>query len=87
MNKKDSDMNDDHEAAPASPFPIRAADERLDGLIERWWENHFPGSAVARDTAAWNVAHAAKQTLKRLLAEAHNVPEAKIGDEDLEGSI
>ena len=35
--------------------------------IERWWADHFPGSAVARDTQAWNIAHAAKETLKRLL--------------------
>jgi hypothetical protein len=59
----------------------------LNRLVERWWEDHFPGSAVARDTAAWNVAHAAKETLKRLLAELQNVPQAAIGDKDLEGSI
>ena len=35
--------------------------------IERWWADHFPGSVVARDTQAWNIAHAAKETLKRLL--------------------
>ncbi len=45
----------------ALPIPI-------DQLIERWWANHFPGSAVARDTQAWNVAYAAKETLKRLLS-------------------
>ena len=39
----------------------------VDQLIEHWWEDHFPGSAVARDTIAWNVAHAAKEALKRLL--------------------
>jgi hypothetical protein len=39
----------------------------IDLLIERWWQDYFPGSAVARDTHAWNVAHAAKETLKRLL--------------------
>jgi hypothetical protein len=39
----------------------------IDQLIERWWEDHFPGSIVARDTQAWNVAHAAKERLKRLL--------------------
>jgi hypothetical protein len=38
-----------------------------DELIERWWDDHFPGSAIARDTQAWNVAHAAKEMLKRLL--------------------
>ena len=43
--------------------------ERLavDELIERWWADHFPGSPIARDTQAWNVAYAAKETLKRLL--------------------
>lgn len=36
-------------------------------LIEGWWADHFPGSAIARDTQAWNVAYAAKERLKRLL--------------------
>lgn len=39
----------------------------IDQLIERWWQDHFPGSAIARDTPAWNVAYAAKETLKQLL--------------------
>jgi hypothetical protein len=39
----------------------------IEQLIERWWDDHFPGSAVARDTQAWNIAHAAKERLKRLL--------------------
>jgi hypothetical protein len=39
----------------------------IEQLIERWWADHFPGSAIARDTQAWNVAHAAKERLKRLL--------------------
>jgi hypothetical protein len=39
----------------------------IDLLIESWWNDHFPGSAIARDTQAWNVAHAAKEMLKRLL--------------------
>lgn len=39
----------------------------IERLIERWWADHFPGSAVARDTQAWNIAHAAKEKLKRLL--------------------
>jgi len=44
-------------------------DERfaVEELIERWWVDHFPGSPIARDTQAWNVAYAAKETLKRLL--------------------
>jgi hypothetical protein len=43
----------------------------MDQLIERWWQDHFPGSAVARDTFAWNVAYAAKETLKRLLKKEY----------------
>ena len=46
---------------------VKPADESLDKLIERWWADHFPGSAVARYTAAWNAAHAAKEALKQLL--------------------
>jgi hypothetical protein len=44
-----------------------AAPPSMEQLIERWWVDHFPGSAVARDTQAWNIAHAAKERLKRLL--------------------
>lgn len=44
-----------------------AAARSVEQLIERWWADHFPGSAVARDTQAWNIAHAAKESLKRLL--------------------
>lgn len=52
-----NDCVDDDTAKPV------AADE----LIEGWWADHFPGSAVARDTQAWNVAYAAKEALRRLL--------------------
>ena len=44
-----------------------AAPPSIEQLIERWWTDHFSGSAVARDTQAWNIAHAAKERLKRLL--------------------
>jgi len=44
-----------------------AAPPSIEQLIERWWADHFPGSAVARATQAWNIAHAAKERLKRLL--------------------
>jgi len=59
----------------------------LDQIIEHWWENHFPGSAVARDTASWNVAHAAKESLKRMLAQAQSPSQAKSGGQILRGSI
>lgn len=64
-------------------LPARAVDQ----LIEHWWEDHFPGSAVARDAIAWNVAHAAKETLKQLLSRAQHLPDAKAGDKDFQGSI
>jgi hypothetical protein len=57
-----------------SPEPA-ALDEQsphepaVEQTIELWWQNHFPGSAVARDTEAWNVAYAAKEALKRLLGQ------------------
>lgn len=44
-----------------------AAPASIEQLIERWWADHFPGSTIARDTQAWNVAHAAKERLKQLL--------------------
>jgi hypothetical protein len=49
------------------------ANTPIDRLIERWWEDHFPGSVVARHTEAWNFAHAAKENLKRLLSRARDV--------------
>ena len=62
------------------------ADEQSTGIaayIERWWEDHFPGSAVARDTAAWNVAHAAKEALKQRLATLSQGPPAASGEAPL----
>ena len=37
-------------------------------MVERWWTDHFPGSPVAQMTQAWNHAFAAKEELKRRLA-------------------
>jgi len=50
-----------------SPVAPRSGVLSIDQLIERWWQDHFPGSPIARDTQAWNVARAAKEMLKRLL--------------------
>jgi len=44
----------------ANPQPI-------EDIVERWWDDHFPGSPVAQVTAAWNHAFAAKEQLKRRL--------------------
>lgn len=57
-----------------------------DRLVERWWEDHFPGSAVARDTRAWNIAIGAKETLKRLLAGARDLRQAGSGEKESKGS-
>ena len=56
-------VSEENEQSPVAP---RSAALSIDQLIERWWQDHFPGSAIARDTQAWNVAHAAKEMLKRL---------------------
>ena len=50
-----------------SPTASNSGTASIDQLIERWWQDHFHGSAVARDTQAWNAAFAAKEALKRLL--------------------
>jgi hypothetical protein len=42
--------------------PIETGD--LPDLIEQCWNDHVPGSALARDTPAHNVAHAMKEDLK-----------------------
>ena len=65
---------------------LKQASENLDVLIERWWADHFPGSAVARDTAAWNVAHTAKETLKHMLGSTQGSPPT-IVDRDWQRSI
>jgi hypothetical protein len=45
-----------------------AIPHRAEDIVEGWWEDHFPGSPVAQVTAAWNHAFAAKEELKRRLA-------------------
>ena len=46
-----------------------ATSQPLETIVERWWEDHFPGSPVGQLTAAWNHAFAAKEELKRRLAK------------------
>jgi hypothetical protein len=67
-------MSDEIERGAAEPLAAgqsQAATE-IEQIIERWWQDHFPGSAIARDTLAWNVAHDAKETLKRLLVQTRD---------------
>jgi hypothetical protein len=52
-----------------SAVTMPAAAPDLEALIERWWADHFPGSPVAQVTQAWNHTFAAKEELKRRLAE------------------
>lgn len=47
---------------PAPPHPLAE-------LVERWWDDHFPGSHLARDPNAWNLVHGAVQQLKRQLSQ------------------
>jgi hypothetical protein len=54
-------------AAMPAPAPDTPPTDHA-SLVERWWNDHFPGSPVAALTAAWNHAYAAKEDLKRRLA-------------------
>lgn len=76
-------MIDDREIIPLA----EVTKHRLDALIERWWTDHFPGSAVAFQTAAWNVAHAAKEALKERLIQVLAPSEAPPGDDHSQGSM
>jgi hypothetical protein len=62
-------MNDTASPEAAQPAPVPdSLPHPHDALIERWWDDHFPGSPVASLTGAWNHAFAAKEELKRRLA-------------------
>ena len=56
---------DTTQASPGAPD----APGSLEDIVERWWEDHFPGSPVAQVTSVWNHAFAAKEELKRRLKE------------------
>ena len=53
----------------SAPPENRPAPHPLDAIVEGWWNEHFPGSPVARVTEIWNHAFAAKEELKRRLKE------------------
>ncbi|HEV8679332.1 MAG TPA: hypothetical protein VGQ90_08150 [Stellaceae bacterium] len=58
-------------AAPGVTGALPGVPEMPDSpaaIVERWWTDHFPGSPVAQMTQAWNHAFAAKEELKRRLA-------------------
>jgi hypothetical protein len=56
-------------AEPMAPPDGDALPHPFDAIVERWWQDHFPGSVVARVTETWNHAFAAKENLKRRLKE------------------
>jgi hypothetical protein len=63
-------MNDTNATSVDAPSPDAPAEpETLEHVVERWWEEHFPGSPVAQVTQAWNHAFAAKEALKRRLVD------------------
>jgi hypothetical protein len=57
-----------HDPDPVADIAAVPAPEPIAEIIERWWEDHFPGSPVAQVTPAWNHAFAAKEELKQRLA-------------------
>ena len=59
---------DEHASPETAPAEPAATEKSLAALVERWWADFFPGSAVAAYTQAWNVAFTAKEALKALLA-------------------
>ena len=54
--------------APITPESSVSKD-RLLAELDTWWNRHFPGSPVARSTAAWNHASAAFAALKAQILE------------------
>ena len=64
MDKKDAAQPE-----PAAEAARPEQPHRLAQLVDAWWEAHFPGSAVARSTEAWNHTYAAVAQLKRRLIE------------------
>jgi hypothetical protein len=40
-----------------------------DALVERWWNDHFPGSVLGHHTEVWNHVFAAKDELKARLRQ------------------
>ena len=57
---------------------LKSQAEAYDNLVEHWFFEAFHGSAVARSTEVWNAVHAAKEELKRRLADflAHSADES-----------
>lgn len=60
-------LRPDAPGQPPTPAPAAPVAAPTDALVDQWWNDHFPGSAIAQVTAAWNVAFAAKEDLKQRL--------------------
>lgn len=46
---------------------VAAVAANTDVVVDSWWQDHFPGSVVGRDTEIWNYISVAKERLKVLL--------------------
>ncbi len=52
-------------AAPTAPSPIA----RTDAIVDAWFNDTMRDSPASRSTEVWNHIHAAKEDLKRRLAQ------------------
>jgi hypothetical protein len=67
-------------AAPPQQQKPQSIDIEVENEIEQWWRDHFHGSEVARHTPALNVAHAAKEDLKRRLRASRAITDRLMPD-------
>lgn len=51
------------------PSNLKSRAAAYDALVEHWFFDAFHGSLIARSTEVWNAVHAAKEDLKRRLAD------------------
>jgi hypothetical protein len=67
-------------SAVPSPRKLQPIAIAVENEIEQWWRDHFDGSEVARYTSALNVAHAAKEDLKRRLRASQAIDDGMMPD-------
>lgn len=62
----DKDAENTKAVPPSKSIPVDRAIE----IIDRWWDDHMPGSPLAVATDAYNHVHGAVEELKRRLRGA-----------------
>ncbi len=70
MAKPDEAPAPDAAPAAADPAPAAQSVPDLAAVVDRWWADLMPGSALARNTEDWNHVSGAVPELKRRLAAA-----------------